>query len=349
MRLNRRNFLSIILLFVGGGLYKEIFADHPELSPISNHDDILREAALGLSGFVLDNPPVEQLIVLEERLLGKNWSSNVRNVADFDAWVYERVTSDFLEHKTVNLNGWIVSKFERDLVIYAFLVQTSHGVLIEEDSDSFESAKTVDFVTVKDWGPRSTCVGMPFNSQSDGHSGHWFSIDSYNGRLVIYIGGIAISTTKGADVLTTKVEGATLTQLTGAAGLLDIMVYDPVRNIKQKIGIFEVFSQPPRAFTVNSKESRFFGEVLEWGPKKMTISQFTGSEKMPVWIKTSCAPDSTVINLADNILKTVVSSNLISGTFDITNAEIKSGQFDLILIDLKSGESVLVGTLELAD
>lgn len=348
MRLNRRNFLSIILLFVGGGLYKEIFAGHPELNPISNHDDILREAALSLWGFVLDNPPVEQLIVLEERLLGKNWS-NVKNVADFDAWVYERVTSDFLEHKTVNLNGWIVSEFERDLVIYAFLVQTSHGVLRKEDAGSFESAETVDFLTVEDWGPRSTCVGMPFNPQSDGHSSHWFSIDSYNGRLAIYIGGVAISTTKGTNVLTTKVEGATLAQLTGAAGLLDIMVYDPIRNIKQKIGIFEVFSQPPRAFTMNSKESRFFGEILEWGPKKMTISQFTGSEKMPVWIKTSCAPDSAVINLAGNILKTVVSSNFISGMFDITNEEIKSGQFDLILIDLKSGESVLVGALELTD
>lgn len=349
LRLSRRAFLGAIFALAGGGfVYKILFVDRPEAGAINDRSEILREAALGLNGIGLENSPSGQLITLEESLLARDWSS-VKSSADFYAWIEKTIRNEFLEQKTVNLNGWIVSEFERDMIVYAFLVQSKEGMSIKDDAGSFDSAKIVDFLSVKDWGPKSTCVGMSFNPQSDGHSGHWFSIDSYNGRLAIYIGGVGIPTTKGVNVITTKVEGTDLARITGAAGSFEVMAYDPARNIKQRIGMFEVFSQPPRAINTEGKKSNFFGEVSEWGPKRMTVNQFIGAQKMPIWIQTRCAPVSTVINLGKLPLKTVVGPSLVSGTFDVTVTELKAGRFDLTLIDRKSGESVLVGELEITD
>jgi len=349
LQLNRRKFLGAILALAGGGVvYKTLVYGRPGAGLINDRSEILREAVLGLKGIGFDNPPGAQLITFEERILARGWS-DVKTFADFYAWIGETVRNEFLGQKTVNLNGWIVSEFERDMIFYALLVKSKEGISVKENTGSFESAKMTDFLHVKDWGPRSTCVGMSFNPQSDGHSSHWFSTDSYNGRLAIYIGGEAIRTTKGVNIITTKVEGADLTKITSAPGALDVIAYDPARNIKQRIGVFEVFSQPPHAFTMEGKKSNYFGEVSGWGPKSMTLNQFTGAQKVPLWIKTSCAPISTVISLGDIPLKTVVGPNLVTGTFDVTVTEIKIGKFDIALIDRKSGEAVFVGELEITE
>jgi len=148
LRLSRRAFLGAIFALAGGGfVYKILFVDRPEAGAINDRSEILREAALGLNGIGLENSPSGQLITLEESLLARDWSS-VKSSADFYAWIEKTIRNEFLEQKTVNLNGWIVSEFERDMIVYAFLVQSKEGMSIKDDAGSFDSAKIVDFLSV---------------------------------------------------------------------------------------------------------------------------------------------------------------------------------------------------------
>lgn len=339
---------GILTAVAGSMVYKSLLVNRFDAWDGEQHDAILRNLALNLKGINFEIVQQDQLGQMEEKLLARNWHE-IDSSTNFGAWIQKTIKAEFMAEKTADVNGWIVSEFERDMIIYATLLKNKEGIKAMEESGSFESAKIDSFIKVNDWGPKSTCVGMSFNAQSDGHSSHWFSIDPYNGRLMIYIGGKAIPTTKGATVITTKVEGIVLNNLTDSASTLDVMVYDPGRNIKQKIGIFEVFVQPRPAVTVDGKTSSYFGEVLGWGPKSIPLSQFAGGEKTPLWIKTSCAPASTEIRLESFILKTVVGPNLVTGTFDIAASEITSGKAGLKLMDRNSGESVFVGELELTE
>ncbi len=347
MAISRRMFLGGILAFVAGSVaYKSI-----PLHRIDNWESLgpkgaLRNIALNLKGINIGVAENDYLNILEEKLLARNWDE-VNSVADFNSWIRQTIKTEFVAEKTANLDGWVLSEFERDMIAYAVLIKNKEGVATTEDSGSFESAKIANFIKINDWGPKSTCVGMSFNAQSDGHSSHWFSIEPYNGRVKVYIGGKAIPTTKNTNVITTKIENTLLNDINGLPGRLDVMVYDPARNIKQKLGIFEVFGQPPRATTVDGAISTHFGKVLEWGPKSIAISQFTGAAKTALWIKTSCAPNSAEMKLGGISLKTVVGPNLVTGTYDVATSEIHAGRFSLELKDRNSGESIPLGELEL--
>lgn len=345
--ISRRRFLGGIVAFVAGSVvYKSITIPSADKWVHGKPKDNLENFALNLKGINFEIADQDQLNHLEEKLLARNWQK-INSSTDFSRWIQETIKAEFIAEKTADINGWVVSEFERDMISYALLVKEKEGVTTKENSGSFQSAKIKHFINVNDWGPKATCVGMSFNPQSDGHSSHWLSTEPYNGRLVVYIGGKAIPTTKGTGAITTKIEGAALNEIIGSPSALDFMLYDPARNIKQKIGIFEVHAQPERAVTVDGKVSRYFGVVSAWGPKSIPLSEFIGAKKTPLWIKTSCAPTSAEIKLGSIPLKTVVGPNLVTGTSDITTSEIASGKVGLNLVDRKSGESIFVGEIEL--
>ena len=99
----------------------------------------------------------------------------------------------------------------------------------------------------------------------------------------------------------------------------------------------------------DGKKSVCFGEIVDWGPKIMSLQQVTGAQRTPIWIKTRCTPSSASLTAGRHELRTVVGQDLVSGTFDAATTDIEKGLLKVVLIDAKSGESVPVGELEIRD
>ena len=194
----------MVALAGGSQLYRAVL-DQPGIDKGTGIDGLLRQFALGVSGIDPDHPEADRLDALEARLLARDWTG-VNEVSDFHAWVERTIKGEFALQKTVRLDGWIVSEFERDMILYALLLQRKEGISVRGEAGGFQSARLANFIEVKNWGPRSSCVGMSFNPQSDGHSSHWFTTGPHDGRLIVHLGNIPIPTTRGLNVITTKVE-----------------------------------------------------------------------------------------------------------------------------------------------
>lgn len=312
--MNRRKFLGLVLTVATGSLaYKGLFSNSQKDQAGDIHEHMYNYG-LHLMGAKFENIASNQLEQLEAILMSRDWRE-VHTEVDFYKRVGEIIRGEFLSNKVVEIDGWIITEFEKDMALYALLVKRERGISTTEAEATFETAKFSDVVNVKNWGPKSTCVGMGFNQQSDGHSSHWFAIDSYNGRLTIYIGNKAVPTTKGTDVLTTKNEGQLLDEIISTPRQLDVVVYDAARNIKQKIGIFDILDRSSPVINSNGKELQYFGKVEGWGPKALSLTQLTGDKKTPLWIKSRCAPRDTVIYIGETPLVTTVSSTLITGHY----------------------------------
>jgi hypothetical protein len=300
---------------------------------------MLRATAIGLKGIRLGRAPIEGVLELEEKLLRRDWKVASNN-EEFTSWLQHAIEAEFAVQSVSNADGWILSKLEWDLIRYAWQLQHREGASIIEEDEGFESAKFAEFLKVKNWGPRSACVGMPFNRQIDGHSSHWFSTDHYNGALTVYVGGRALTTTKSPRTLTTALSEAVLTELTSRPGSLDVVIYDPSRNLKQKIGQFEIIAQPERSTTVDGRESRNFGKIVGWGPKVVSLSR-----PAPIWIKIDCAPSGAKIRIRSTLLETVISPKLVTGLVSAVDGGVGSARIELVSSD--SGEVIPVGAVEL--
>ena len=346
--LGRRKFIGLILASAAGSIVYKEFYDFKYTA--TSADDVYEErlasyiAAFGLQlkGVKFDGYKVDRIEQLEQKLYSRDWN-NVDSEEAFNSRLSEIISEDFSAGRTVRIDGWILSEFERDMIAYALYIKDKHGVADKDDVVTFENAKYKEFIKIKDWGPKATCTGMGFNQQSDGHSSHWFSIDPYNGRLRVFLNDIALITTKGTEILTTKVDGEALERILATTGALNVMVYDPARGVKQKIGDFEVFARSEPALLANGTESKAFGLVEKWGPKNRLLPQPSDVEKNPFWIKTQCAPRDAVIMFGDIPLKTTVGTSLVTGVFSESDLPLYAGEYDIQLRSRESNEAIVVG------
>lgn len=349
VKLSRRVFFRLILASaVGVVAYKKIRNDK-----VSSGDDFygganayLEKYALQLKGLKFNSDKTLEVKQLEEKLYSRNWS-NVDSVKKFTTRLNEIISVDFSEGRTVNFNGWILSEFEKDMVMYALYLKEKNGVLIENDSVTFESAKLHDFLDIKGWGPQSTCQGMAFNQQSDGHSSQYFFTGPYNGTLRVYLNGSPLPTTKGAEFISTKVGDEMFEKHITTAGLLEVMIYDPARGVKQKVGLFEVYSKSASALLSNGKKSKSFGAIKKWGPQTLLLPQLHDFDKHPLWIETRCAPRDSVIMVGETPLKTTVGTTLVTGVFPDMDLPVPLGEYTVQLFSSSSNESVVVGKIVL--
>ncbi|MGJ0490221.1 hypothetical protein [Methylobacter sp.] len=348
--MKRRKFLGLILTAAAGSLaYKKFYYD---FSLTDEFDENIRtyvqNFGLQLKGARFKNSSVDQIAQLEAKLISRNWHNLDTEEAFYDR-ISEITREEFLAGKIVDIDGWIVSEFERDMILYALLVKNKQGVQIKEEINAFQNAVLVDFLNIKDWGPQSTCVDMGFNQQSDGHSSHWFLIGPYTGLLRVYINGTLMPTTKGIDVLTTKIEGKLLNDLISNPGKQEVMIYDPSRNLKQRVGFFEIFDKSRPAVNEEGHESKHFGVVQGWGPKSLPLEQFLKGDKSPLWITSHCAPRDSVILVGDTPLNTTVGSTLVSGLFSVHQKMINAGSYPVFLYSRQNNEKVKVGIVELSN
>ncbi len=345
MDMNRRVFIgSALALLAAPYIYSSITGVRGSFATVDFRRKLIKSASLLIRGVGSRSERLITIDEVEDRLLSKSWG-DVYNIEDFLQWLGRTANEEYLKGKTARIDGWIFSEVERDILLLALHFKYERGASSQLVVSTYESADLAEFIHVKAWGPQSTCVGMPFNVQSDGHSSHWFSIDPYVGRLVVYISGKPLKTTKSAGLITSKIEGSDFASVTGSHGLLDVELFDPTRNIKQSVGKFEVSLKPPAATTIKGNDSTVFSKISGWGPTTLARSQISGNNNAPIWIGTSCAPRTTVIMVGPLKLQTVVGPKLVTGTFGLVIGDVQLGSHDVILTNVYTDESIFVGKL----
>ncbi|MDZ4348367.1 MAG: hypothetical protein U1A22_02410 [Xanthomonadaceae bacterium] len=261
------------------------------------------------------------------------------------------IEEDFRDGKIAEIDGWLLSETEHVLLKYSAHLHRLAGSSSESRPVPFSEAEEAEIVTLRNWGPQSTCVGRGFNEQADGHSSIWVGFDGVAPTgLFIMIGDQSVITAKGAGVLTSRIEGDLLRSMLEQERSYAVSLYDPFQGKRQLVGQFAVVGTAEAARTEAGKESTVFKPVARWGPTR--TRQSTPFNAQPngdsaFWINTPCAPHDTMVTLGDTALETTVTQGSV--TARLTNPDLldRTGRLPLRLTHPPTGESVLVGEFEI--
>jgi len=326
--------------------------DETEVLILSIEAD-LAHAKIDLIGF---NPqPKLTTATVEDarRELAKSLvGSQIKDESIIDV-IKRAIASDFAHDRTVLVDGWMLSLVESKLLVYAAMQHANAGTSPRIERRTAETAIPGNIAQVKAWGPQATCSGVGFNVQSDGHSSLWITFSgSAPVGLSVLLNGLQVKTTQSAGILTTRIEGEQFSRLFGSAGDVVVEIYDPNQGAKQSVGVFKISGGVEFAVTESGAISTVFRKVHDWGPKftkRLTSFNSQGGETSAFWIKTSCAPITTLARLGDTDLFVTVSSDLITISLDGLSPLSKSGKVPLRLVDSVSGEVVLVGEFQILE
>jgi hypothetical protein len=334
-------------LFTGSDLLES------DLSSTTNLLDELREFALQLEGIQsLESIPDAEPTQIENKLLEKIKQKELLELGEVAERLFYLVKQDFQHNRTVLVEGWILSETEFELLTYKKTrhIETGIDYVLSEDKSSFTSAKYGEFINVKAWGPKETCVGTPFNQQADGHSSNWFSVSGYSGPMDIYFSGKKIKTTFKGPVATTRIDGELFKELTALQGEHEVVMYNPIDNIKQKIGKFVVVSREGTVLTKSGDRSKYFGEIVSWGPKstkRLTPFNIQKDGSSALWIKTECPPADVVVILGGVKLSTTVKRNIIAARVENLGILKNTGSVEIVLSSKSANEEILVGRFDI--
>lgn len=164
--------------------------------------------------------------------------------AELSNSISQRIRQDFAEEKICAIEGWYLSLTECRLAALSSVLNRQVGGTTTTEPVGFSGAPEGAIVDVTKWGPQKTAYAVPFNVQSDGHSGMWFVADNPPRSLVVYIDGKPFRTTISERVFTVSIANEERDLLVRTAGQHAVFVYDKVRNIKQRIGDFIVKENP---------------------------------------------------------------------------------------------------------
>jgi hypothetical protein len=359
--INRRDLLIRSAIFSAGWVgalsfpvIKNLTIPTQSSTPKAGLLDELKKIVLEYSGIQsLDKIPHADLIKIENLLINKFNQEDLLELESIEERLLYLIKEDFLSDKTTQIEGWVLSNTEFELLAYKKLIHIKTGVgFIKVRKSSYETAKYSDFLSIKAWGPKNTCVGDPFNQQLDGHSSNWFSVTGYVGPLEIYFGERRVKATFKSATATTKIDGELFDELTRKVGKHDIIMYNPVDNVKQKVGEFIIASTEGRAKTVSGHDSKTFGEIISWGPKstkKLTAFNIQKDGSSVFWIKTSCPPIDTKVFFDGFELPVEIRNGLITAKLKDLSSMKSIGKKQIVLSSGSGSEEVLVGQFEIKE
>jgi len=330
--------------------HKSKYVDVPSKS---NFVEELRVYALEYRGIKsLEKIPDGDLVKIEEALLNKLDQIETLEVLGLEEKLSFIIEQDFISEQTSVLEGWVFSETELQLLTYKKGLHKELGIAFKKNDTegSFETAKSSEFLSVKAWGPKKTCVGVPFNQQLDGHSSNWFSIVGYSGPLEVYFGGKKVKTTFKGPVATTRIEGGFFDDLTAHEGEHDIVMFNPADNVKQKIGVFKIASKNGSSVTQAGSNSKAFGKIVSWGPKKtkkLTAFNIQKDGSSALWIKTECPSLDVKVILGGVELPTAIKRDIVTARVDDLSILKSSGPAEVILSSKSADEQVSVGTFHI--
>jgi hypothetical protein len=261
------------------------------------------------------------------------------------------VAQDFAEQRICFIEGWHLSATECRLAGLAVLASgDAAGKRLEARRDSpasrLDALQVAQFVTVQNWGPRSTTRGVPFAVQPDGHSALWFQVDKPPPLLAVFVGGIRVSISSGLNVITAAIYGRDYEQLVSTAGRHEVVFVDLINNKKQTVGFFQVEQRPDAATLRDGTSSRVFCRPAGWGPRETSIGkpvniQPDGSSAF--WVQIGCAPPAAKLVVGGRTLETTFHNGVVTAALKDVSAFAAPGQLPVVLVDPKSKEEVAVG------
>ena len=225
--------------------------------------------------------------------------------AALSAAIAASVRRDFAKGELCDVDGWRLSLTEcqlagmRRLALQAGLIDPGE---VTAETDTVYTLGQI--ALVESWGPRHTRKDQPFNTQLDGHSGMWFKVAGAPAHARIMIDGRIARTLVSEKAMSSGLHGSEQERILSRPGNYEIALVDPIRKIKQPIGLFEVRDTAPgKAGHARSKVS--FCEVQKWGPRKTRAGVAANEQSdgsMGLWLHTDCLPRGVQLLFGDDPL-----------------------------------------------
>ncbi len=152
--------------------------------------------------------------------------------------------------------------------------------------------------------------------------------------------------------MNTKIDGMMFDELTKEVAEYDVFMYDPHRNIKQKLGVFAVKSTEGQTATTTGQTSKAFGEIVGWGPKRtrrLTAFNVQKDGASSIGIEIPCSPADTRVLFGGVELSAKVRNGGITAKLDDLSLLQQIGSKELVLDSKSAGERILVGQFEIME
>jgi hypothetical protein len=348
MMTRRRKFLAgtVAVAATGGIWWSSNFEAARISSGLGQQIDLWLTSSPTLLSLGARLPPPPSASVLAARLRDQ-LSLPAEGEVDLDAFqqsARKAIARSFAEDELEMVDGWLLAPTELTLGQLAILV--SGGRDAEEVRSEPPPWQQGEIATLERWGPQSTKVNQPFNTQADGHSGLWFRFTGAPIGAVIVIDGEEMPTTVLEDIVTSGLFGALQTRMLANPGNYAVELVDPVRRIRQPIGDFVVISEPEK--WRDCKESAVFCPVSDWGPNRTIAGSIPNPQpdgSNGLWIKLECAPPEAVVELDGTALPSAHRTGMITTRVDAALYAMP-GEYKLELYDPASGERMPIGLLQ---
>jgi len=301
----------------------------PYLSGCSQDDDVIEQPqgstllsyALGMDGisfigatcikevgFDRSTPDEELQRKLVERIQERFVAAGIQG--NFQQQLEVLIRKDFADDRVINVEGWLLSETECQVVGLAASLQGYREAEIPEKTQP----KIGQIAEIEDWGPKSTVRGEKFNEQPDGHSGLWVKADGVSVSVLVVFADKNQATQVYSDLITSGLRGQYMHDVINTPGEYSVALYDRSKQLVQPIGQFRVVESglPAHNMGVADLDNCL---VKEWGPNHAKAGEAFNPQpggESAFWVKTNCALDGSTLILDGVHLETAVRMNLLT-------------------------------------
>lgn len=344
--MDRRTFIGSVAVLIGGaGSY---------LYLLDNNNDILSNYINSLSGmdqlgldYIKQHPETSDFKKQLSNQIGKPENSQQLNNK-----IKQLINRDYQQYNLCEVDGWLLSETEC-LLAACYVTHSQYTATRETSEKTFLNAKTEDFMTIKNWGPKKTLKGEVFNKQSDGHAGIWVAVENPPPNIKMYINGQLEATFTSEKSITSGIHNLKeLDDFINTLGKSEIALYDDINHRKQVLGFFEVLPVPKKLIYPDGVVSASFCPIESWGPKQ--AKKGVAFNKQPnghaaIWIKTKCSSKTTKVWINDTEMTTTIHHDLITASININKINSDSGYYKVELRDKNTNENLSIGKITLSE
>ncbi len=300
--------------YLSGCSQDDDIVEQPQGSPLLKYalgmDGIsyIGAACIKIAGFDRSTPDEELQKILLESLQTLFAAAGIQG--SFQQQLDGLIRKDFAADHVINVDGWMLSETECQVVALAASLQGHRESILPEKTP----ATIGQIVEVEDWGPKSTLQGDKFNEQPDGHSGLWVKAGGVPVSVVVVFADKNQTTQVYPDMLTSGIRGQFMHEVINTPGEYSVALYDKSKRLIQPIGQFQVVKPGMPAHNMNEADLDNC-KIEEWGPNHARAGKPFNPQpggESAFWVKTNCALDGSTLILDGVHFETVVRKNLIT-------------------------------------
>jgi hypothetical protein len=250
----------------------------------------------------------------------------------------KRVESELEQGMRFDYAGWWLAPTEARLAALhvAMLGEASSDAL----SGTFETAVAGHVLEVRDFAPRQMSQGGDLSHHTLPDSVFWFAAPGAAHHLRIVISGSELIPTFQDSGFSVQIGDALLHELGRTPGEVPIWLWDPVRQIRQQVGVL----------TVAPKIEAGICPVEAWGPRSTQAAAVFNEQpdgRSAFWVSVPArVPDTTVLVFNGVELPTRVGDKVVTAAVPDPSLYRLPGDYGLELLDGLTGEFCQIGTFK---